>query len=135
MAEKKAKHTRINSAAQDQFFDLFKKTLPKGVGVAEELSDILGVSLDGAYRRIRGETEITLEEISRITKKYKISNDEVLGVAGNSATFTYIKLNDSEENFINYLSRLHSQLTLINQFHERKIFYVADEVPLFYSFG
>jgi hypothetical protein len=123
------------SGVSELFFELLRKNLPPGIGLAEELADLLDISLDGAYRRIRGETELTLSDLSRITGKYRVSIDEVLGTKSNTAVFNYTKLTDSEENFVYYLSRLYSQLKVINGFPDRHIYWIADEAPVFYSFG
>jgi hypothetical protein len=120
---------------QNFFITKFREVLPPGVGVAEELADVLGVSIDSAYRRIRGETELTIEEVYRITKKYAISVDDVFSNRSDTVTFAYTKLTDNAKNFEDYLNRLLNHLKLINKFENKRIYYVADEVPLFYSFN
>jgi hypothetical protein len=94
----------------------------------------LDVSIDSAYRRIRGETELTIDEIYKITKKYAISVDEVFSNRGDTVTFAYTKLTDSAKNFEAYLTRLTGHLNKINKFENKKIYYVAEEIPMFYSF-
>jgi hypothetical protein len=132
---KKTVKSKVTTGLHEHFFRLVKQSLPNGIGLPEELAGILRISVDGAYRRIRGETELTLTEMSQIVSRYPVNMDEIFGRRNNSVTFTYIKLTDSEENFITYLTRLHTQLTMINQFPGSRIYYIADEVPLFYSFG
>jgi len=119
---------------QDYFISKFKEVLPPSVGVAEELADVLDVSIDSAYRRIRGETELTIEEVYKLTKKYALSVDEVFSNRSDTVTFSYTKLTDSAQNFEDYLSRLCNHLKLINKFENKKIYYVAEEIPMFYSF-
>jgi hypothetical protein len=130
-----SKSLKSSKVLQDRFFAQVKRSLPSSLGLAEEVSELLNISLDGAYRRIRGETDLTIDEISRITSRYFVSIDELLGHLGDIASFTYTKLTDSEVNFVSYLTRLHSQLKFLNSFPNRKIFYVADEAPIFYAFG
>jgi hypothetical protein len=98
------------------------------------MADILEVSTDSAYRRIRGETELTIEEIFKIVKKHAISIDEVFSNRGDTVTFAYTKLTDSARNFEDYLTRLNTHLKTINKFENKKIYYVAEEIPMFYSF-
>src|SRR6185369_1482179 len=119
---------------QNFFINKFKEVLPPSVGVAEELADVLEVSIDSAYRRIRGETELTIEEVYKLTKKYSISVDDVFSNRSDTVTFAYTKLTDSAQNFEDYLSRLCNHLTLISKFDNKKIYYVAEEIPMFYSF-
>lgn len=132
--KKAAKAVKEGSGIQDFFIARFKQVLAPGIGAAEELADLLDVSIDSAYRRIRGETELTLEEIYKITKKYAISIDEVFSNRGNTVTFAYTKLTDSSKNFEAYMTHIHSHLVAVNKFENRKIHYVAEEIPLFYSF-
>jgi hypothetical protein len=134
-AKKLTRLPKLTSEVQDRFFSLFKQAIPPGVGLADEVADLLNISPDGAYRRIRGETELTLQEVGILIAKYHVSLDDVFGRQKNTASFTYTKLTDSEDNFVGYITRLYTQLTLLSQFPGSKIYYVADEVPLFYSFG
>lgn len=119
---------------QDTFIKKLKEVLPQGIGLAEELADLLDISIDSAYRRIRGETEITIEEIYKITRKYTISIDDVFSNRNDTVTFAYTKLTDSANNFETYLLRIEGHLKMINKFPLRKIYYVAEEIPIFYSF-
>jgi BetR domain len=132
MAGKKV--TKVNSSIQDYFITRLKQLLPSGIGMAEELADILEVSIDSAYRRIRGETGLTLDEIYKISRKYTISVDEIFGNQSDTVTFAYTKLTDNPKNFEDYLGRIISHLRSISKFGNGKIFYVAEEMPLFYSF-
>jgi transcriptional regulator with XRE-family HTH domain len=136
MAVKKAsKAQRTVPAIQDHFIARFKQVLPPGIGMAEEIADILEVSIDSAYRRIRGETELTIEEIYKISKRYAISIDEVFSNRSDTVTFAYTKLTDSSGNFEDYLHRLTNHMKAISKFENKKIYYVAEEIPLFYSFA
>jgi hypothetical protein len=112
----------------------FRLMLPPGFGVAESLAEVLGVSLDSAYRRLRGETELTLDEIYAVSKKYPFSIDELFGGKSDKVTFGYLKLTDSAKNFHQYLERILAHLKMLNSFPNRKMYYVAEEMPLFYSF-
>ncbi len=134
MAVKKASKSLNQQSVQDVFFQRLKDLLPPKIGLAEELADILNVSTDSAYRRIRGETEISLNEIFKISKHYNFSVDEIFGNQSSTVTFNYTKLTDNAKNFEDYINRLIDHLKTIAQFDNKKIFYVAEEVPLFYSF-
>jgi hypothetical protein len=135
MPPKKEKKTaKINLPIQNHFINRFKEVLPSGVGLAEEMADLLAVSTDSAYRRIRGETELTIEEVYKISKKYALSIDDVFSNQNDTVTFSYTKLTDSEHNFEAYLNRLLTHLKTLKKFDNRKIYYVAEEIPIFYSF-
>lgn len=132
--KKEKKTTKLNLSIQNQFISRFKEIIPSSVGLAEEIADVLEVSIDSAYRRIRGETELTIEEVYKISKKYAISLDEVFGNQNDTVTFSYTKLTDSEKNFELYLNRILTHLKTMNKYETKKIYYVAEEIPIFYSF-
>ncbi|MES2678442.1 MAG: hypothetical protein V4635_01095 [Bacteroidota bacterium] len=135
MPEKKSPKTdKTNLQVQNRFISRFKELLPPGHGLAEEIADVLKVSIDSAYRRIRCETELTIEEIFKINKKYPISLDEIFSNQSDTVTFSYTKLTDSAVNFEVYLTRLFMHLQTVNKFENKKLYYVAEEVPMFYSF-
>ncbi|MDX2173901.1 MAG: helix-turn-helix domain-containing protein [Bacteroidota bacterium] len=120
--------------AQDIFIQKLKEALPPSIGIAEELAELLDISIDSAYRRIRGETDLSIKEVQIITKKYGISLDSIFSNLGDTVTFTYTKLTDSETNFKKYLNRIYNHLKSLSAFPDRKLYYVAEEVPIFYSF-
>ena len=128
------KPAKNNSAVQEYFIARLKQSVPPGIGLAEEMADILDVSIDSAYRRIRGETALTLEEIYLIARKYNISVDEVFSSRSDTVTFAYTKLTDSVKNFQDYFDRIIGHLRTISKFGDGHIYYVAEEMPLFYSF-
>lgn len=119
---------------QEVLIKKMKEILPPNVGLAEELADVLGVSIDSAYRRIRCETDLSIDEVYKLTKKYSISVDSVFSNLGDTVTFTYTKLTDCGDNFEKYVNRIYNHVKNIGTFPDKKIVYVAEEVPLFYSF-
>jgi len=125
--------TKIKTV-QDIFFQKLKEVMPPGILFAEEIASLLGISVDSAYRRIRGETDLGINEIYSISKKYGVSLDNIFSSLGDTVTLKYTKLVDSKENFSNYLSGIHNHLKQLNSFPDRKLFYVAAELPMFYSF-
>jgi plasmid maintenance system antidote protein VapI len=116
------------------FIQKLKENLPPNLGLAEEIASILEISTDSAYRRIRGETELSIDEVFKLTKKYNISVDSVFANLGDTVTFTYTKLTDDADNFDKYLNRIYNHVKAIASFKDKKITYIAEEVPLFYSF-
>lgn len=119
---------------QTTFIQKLKEYISPKVGLAEELAEILDISIDSAYRRIRGETDLSIDEIYKITKKHNISIDSIFSNYGDSVTFTYTKLTDDAHNFEKYVQRVYGHVKTISAFSEKKITYIAEEVPLFYSF-
>jgi hypothetical protein len=119
---------------QAEFIKTLKALIPAEISLVDTLSDLLGISTDSVYRRLRCETDFTLEEIYKICGRYYISVDSVFSHKSDTVTCNYTTLTDSEENFEKYLSTLCGQLRSINAFDEKKIIYAAEEMPIMHSF-
>jgi hypothetical protein len=59
---------------QSVFLEEVRKRLPPHMAFADELAEILSISRDSAYRRIRGDTVLSLDEVSSICKQYSIGS-------------------------------------------------------------
>lgn len=60
---------------QREIFAMIRQSLPPNISFVHEVSELLGISYDSAYRRIRGEKELSLSELVLICSKYDISLD------------------------------------------------------------
>lgn len=119
---------------QSALLQKIKNSLPAHLGLAEEMADVLGISTDSAYRRIRCETELSIDEAHALAKKFNISMDGIFASLGDTVAFAYTKLTDDPENFKKYLQRIYGHTKQINSFADKKITYIAETFPLFYSF-
>jgi hypothetical protein len=52
--------TKSQDAIQEEFIKTLRASIPESISLADELADLLKVSSDSAYRRLRGETDFTL---------------------------------------------------------------------------
>lgn len=119
---------------QVQFLQRIKDITPANLSFVEELADLLEISTDSAYRRIRGETDLSLDEAAKLSKKYKISLDVFLqNIDTQGVLFEYEPL-DSYEKFITYLHNIHGALLQIKAL-KGKLIYVATDLPIFYHFA
>jgi hypothetical protein len=62
---------------QEEFFKNLKKFFPDG-NYADQVADVLSVSRDPAYRRIRGWKEITLAEVYKLMRHCNAQMSELL---------------------------------------------------------
>jgi plasmid maintenance system antidote protein VapI len=120
-------------SVQVSFFKKIKSMLNPQLSLAGEIADLLGVSTDSAYRRIRGETALSMEEIILLQKHFKVSLEE-LDSMEDKVCFTYKMIGSSEITFENYLRPILEDLKKINRAETREIFYAAKDIPLFHHF-
>lgn len=119
---------------QSSFFNQIKKQLPPHLSLVDEIADILDVSSDSAYRRIRGEKQISFEEIQKLSVKFSISLDQFLHLKSNSFLFNGYITNDSDFNYDNWLNEVVQQLAFFCMHTPRHHYYVAKEIPFFYYY-
>ncbi|MCK9424252.1 MAG: helix-turn-helix domain-containing protein [Bacteroidales bacterium] len=110
-----------------------KSSLPANISLADELADLLQISNDSAYRRIRGETALTIDEIMAICNHYKISFDALTSPQSGTVSFSYNEVNTFAD-FISYLTDIRDEMLRINRAQEKQILYAAVDVPIFHYF-
>ena len=89
---------------QGVLMNKIKSTLPANLSLADELADLLQLSPDSAYRRIRCETALTIDEIALICKHFNISFDSLTAVMSGCVSFNYHEVR-SVEDMTRYLDR------------------------------
>lgn len=119
---------------QVQFLQRVKSAVPPNVSFVDELADLLGISQDSAYRRLRGETLFNIEEITLICKHFRVSFDPEVEHMSNKVTFDYLKLDDKKENFRMWLLFVAEDVKKIGSSPNNQIIYGADDVPIWHHF-
>ena len=127
-----------NESAQIIFMQRLKASLPANISFVEELSDLLHISNDSAYRRIRGESDLTIEEITSICKHFKVSFDSFINNTNSSfVSFSHLQLSNHVNTFKEYLQNIKNDLTHILKFpqEERQVIFAAEDIPVFQNFA
>jgi len=117
---------------QLQIIQIIKDNLPTHLSFVEELADLLDISTDSAYRRMRGETPLTIHEVQILSKEYSISVDSLLSSNTNIVPFHYQPIDEAKFTFRNYLENVLELIKMVNQFEDQKIVYLANDIPLFH---
>ncbi len=119
---------------QQRLFQHIKRILPAHLSLTDEISSLLDIGNDSAYRRIRGEKELSLSELQKLCKHFRISLDQVLQLENDSVVFTASELNQKQINFGTYIQGVLDQLKYFNTFREKKLFYLSKDAPIFHFF-
>ena len=124
-----------SQAAQDYLFQQIRNSLPGDQNLVDIVSDILHVSADSAYRRIRGETPLVLDEAQLLCKHFKLSLDQLLEVRPGATLFYTDRLHYAHFTFDAYLAGIRQQLEQILSFSKKEIIYVSKDLPFFHNFS
>ena len=121
---------------QQQLFSFLKDSIPPHLSLVDELCDLLNLSHDSVYRRIRGEKPITLAELKIICEKYHISLDQLLQLENESVLFDAPGLNGMPAEFSDYMNAVLNQFKYFNSFTTRDMHYLCKDSTIwnFYLF-
>lgn len=119
---------------QRTFLDRVKASLPAHQSLVDELTDLLGTSTDSSYRRIRGETFLTIDEITAICAHFKVPFETSSKTGAESVMFNYLKLEGKAENFEKWLYGLCADVKQIASIKDSSILYAADDVSVWNHF-
>lgn len=113
---------------QQLFFNHIKSKLPHHISLVEEVAEILNISNDSAYRRIRGEKPISLDETHMLCSKYHVSIDQLLRVNTNTVIFSFEKV----DNLNKFLQFAVNNLGLFSMLQNPLMYYYSKDLPIFH---
>lgn len=116
------------------FFQHIKSILPEHISFVDEIADLLNISNDSAYRRIRGEKQMSIDEMQKLAAHFKISIDQFLHLQSNSYIFSGELSIRGESAFEDWTENVLRQLTFISGFTHRHIYYLAKDIPIMDQF-
>lgn len=98
-----------------------------------ELEEILHLQRSSVYKKVRGESALSLEEAEILCKHFRISLDDVLGLAEDKIYFDFPALYGSVSNEKEFLDPIFNDLVKLKNL-DPVIYYATKELPLFYYF-
>ncbi|MDD1443871.1 hypothetical protein MEO93_26700 [Dolichospermum sp. ST_sed3] len=119
---------------QELLFKAIKDGLPPNLSLVHEISELLGLSYDSAYRRLRGEKELTLDEVKLLCLHYRVSIDTLINMKSNNVVFNSLIISDQGITFTGWLESILDELKKINVCKEKEIIYSAKDIPIFHYF-
>jgi hypothetical protein len=119
---------------QKELFNYIKDGLPPHISLVDTLAELLDISYDSVYRRIRGEKPITLNELKLLCEKFNLSLDQVLQLKSNKILFTDPEQDANPKYFKQYMQGLMQLLNSFKPFTKREMLYLSKDVPIFHFF-
>jgi hypothetical protein len=117
------------------FFQHIKSLLPSHVSLVDAIADLLNISNDSAYRRIRSEKQISLEEMQKLALHYKISLDQFMHLHSDSFIFTGHLTNQSDHPFEQWMKDTLQNLSFMHSFKAKHMYYLAKDIPAMHYFA
>jgi hypothetical protein len=122
----------ISETLQNQLLGEILNRFPKRAIAVEALAKLLGVQKDAIYRRLRGDTVLTPDEIALLTRSFNMSLDSLVYQESSTVFFNFTPFSNAVANVGDYLNEVLKDLKQVNQLPDAHIYYVSYEIPFFY---
>jgi BetR domain len=119
---------------QKLLFQQIKSKITDQGLMADEVAKLLDISTDSAYRRIRGEKHVALDELDKLCTNYHISLDHLLGLQTDAFQFEGKFLDSKTFRFDAYLINSMHMMAYMNSFERKQFYYLCKESPFFHHF-
>jgi len=110
---------------QQFFFQQIREKIPDNMSFVHEIAELLEISYDSAYRRIRGEKELSLEELVKLSKKFNLSLDALAGLDLNHVVFRKFALHPGDFSIKDWLLQIKDDIRRIQAARNPEIIYAA----------
>jgi len=120
------------SDIQAMLFTHIRSKLPGHLSLVDEVADLLNISNDSAYRRIRGEKPLGLDEVQILCNKYMVSLDQLLHIKNNTVIFSYDKVDHLSFGFNKFLHFVVHSLEQFKALQNAKMYFYSKDIPIFH---
>lgn len=120
---------------QTRLLEQIRDRLPEHITLADELAELLNISRDSAYRRIRGETVLSLDEAKKLYDRYGVSIDELFSSNSSMALF-YHRALTTEYSLDQWLNSVSRNLEVMERLEDKnkEMVFAAKDIPIFHYF-
>ena len=119
---------------QQQLFKAIKTKMGESATAVEEIAKLLAISNDSAYRRMRGDKTLTIDELQLLCSHYQVSLDQFMNIAARGILFQGQFLDKSNFRFEDYLTSMLQNMAYMNSFKEKQFFYLCKDLPIFHQY-
>ena len=118
---------------QKALFESIGSSLPTHLSLVDEIAELLNLSTDSAYRRIRGDKVLSLEEAEMLALHFNISLDNLMGITPDAVTFRRMYLDEETFGFTSYLGTMLNLMETVAQQEPAELIFQLNELNLFHA--
>ena len=119
---------------QKLLFEQIKERLPSQASFVHEIAEVLSISYDSAYRRIRGEKPLDILDLYKLAGAFNISLDALSNLGANKILFDYFTLEPDKLGLKEWMGLILADTKRISEAKEKEIIYAAKDPPIFHHF-
>jgi len=118
---------------QVKYFEQVKLAIPQYQNLAQSVSEVLSITINEAYKKIRGNSLLNIQQIVKLSDHFGVpfiyKPDQLPTV-----TFDYMSVDQEIPNMLLYLKDLLKNLKQIQKGNKKHITITTDDIPLFHFF-
>jgi hypothetical protein len=116
---------------QGQFFNIIQARFARKSDAIDVVCQLLNSTKDPVYRRIRGETALTPEELKILAQHFHISLDELIYGKSAQVVCSFDPITHPIRSFEDYLTRYESEMKMLAALPDVQMFYTCADIPVF----
>lgn len=125
-----------NLSLQQKVFDQVLRKFDRRADAVDALAGLLSLGKNAVYRRIRGDSLLTLGELYQLARHFDLSLDTLLdNEQPNQILFTYSFFSRRVLSVSDYLSEVHDHATALLELPEARLLYTSQEIPMLLYFN
>ncbi len=118
----------------ERFFERIFKQYIKRSDAISDIAATLNMTRDSVYRRVRGSTLLTPDEIKILALKFQISLDALIYENHDIVLFQYRSMAKPVKHFDEYLQSLYKDLYRMSKAPNHRLYYASSDLPIFLTF-
>lgn len=119
---------------QKAIFQQIKGNLPQNISFVHEIAEVLEISYDSSYRRIRGDKVLSFDELYKLCSHFGISVDSFYGVSTNKVVFDCHFVEPENFEVTDWLIFILNNIKRFQAAENSQIIYSAKDPPIFHYF-
>jgi hypothetical protein len=121
----------VASSLQDLLFEQILSRYHRRADAVADLANLLNLAKDPIYRRLRGDTPLTPDEIGLLSNYFKISIDDLSKKKSDNVVFEFNAFSRKINHFSDYLVGLNADFEAIQKMPGAHLYYASAELPVF----
>lgn len=117
---------------QTYLLETIESRYPKRADAIEALATLLHIGKDGIYRRMRGDSVMSPDEMELLARTYNISLDTHVFRRSDAVMWSFNPFVKTVHTFEDYLQQVLTDANMINRLPNVEVMYATAEIPLFY---
>jgi hypothetical protein len=123
---------RESKKVQEQLFEYIQELTPKRSPLVNDLMTILNLSKSGAYKKLNGESNLSLDDTIKLSRHYGFSIDQFVADRHNAIPFFVDAIRSQPKSYDGYLRNINKHFEFIRGCKHVEVCYVTNEVPVFH---